>query len=85
MRAYLRGEREVGAYRQESRREQPVGDKIRPMVRKLLDDERLNEVPRKQRLTAARIHRLLEGKEVRVGGRRAARDPRAAPGASGPA
>ena len=66
VRAYLRGEREVGVYRQESRREQPVGDKIRPMVRKLLDDERLNEVPRKQRLTAARIHRLLEGKEVRA-------------------
>ena len=41
-----------------------MSDKIRPMVRKLLDDEKLNGVPRKQRLTAARIHRLLEGQEL---------------------
>ncbi len=59
VRAYLRGERMPGEYRMEHRRDQPVRDKIRARVRELLKDEKREETPRKQRLTAARMFRLL--------------------------
>ena len=59
VRAYLRGDREPGVYSQKSRRVQPVRDEMRPRVVALLTEEQRSKAPRKQRLTAARIHRLL--------------------------
>jgi len=59
VRGYLRGERRAGQYRRRGRRAQPVRDGIREVVRALLVAEQESETPRKQCLTAARIHRLL--------------------------
>jgi transposase len=42
------------------RRQQPARDEVREEVEAWLVGERENGVPRKQRLTAARIHRLLQ-------------------------
>jgi len=61
VRGYLRGDREPAVYSQKSRRNQPVRDELRPRVFALLEEEQRRETPRKQRLTAARIHRLLVG------------------------
>jgi len=61
VRRYLRGEGAAGKYQMTSPRSQPVRDEIRARVRGLLEAERTNQTPRKQRLTAARIHRILEG------------------------
>lgn len=62
VRAYLRGERRAGRYQRKVRRGQPVRDGIREIVRALLVAEREIETPRKQWLTAARIHRLLRSR-----------------------
>jgi transposase len=59
VRRYVKGKRQPGEYRMTVRRRQPVRDVIRTQVEALLLAERENGVPRKQRLTAARIHRLL--------------------------
>lgn len=59
VRRYIRGERQPGEYRVTGRRRQPVRDKLRGQVEAWLVSELENGVPRKQRLTAARIHRLL--------------------------
>lgn len=59
VKAHLRGERVPGVYQMEKRRAQPVRDQIRGWVRQRLEEEIAIQTPRKQRLTAARIHRLL--------------------------
>lgn len=66
VRRYLRGERQPGEYRQSGQRRQPARDKIRSEVETLLTDEREACTPRKQRLTAARVHRILEAKGLSV-------------------
>lgn len=58
-RRYLRGERQPGEYRMTGARGQPARDELRPLVEAWLSAERAAGVPRKQRLTAARVHRLL--------------------------
>ena len=60
VRRYLRGEAIPGKYTMSKRRPQPVRDEIRERVCELLVKEREKATPRKQRLTAARIHRILE-------------------------
>jgi len=67
VRRYLRGEGIPGTYKMKESRPQPARDAIRERVRELLVTEREKETPRKQRLTAARIHRLLLGEGHRVG------------------
>jgi transposase len=59
VRRYLRGEADPGTYEMKQRRQQPVRDAIRDRVRELLEAEQAKQTPRKQRLTGARIHRLL--------------------------
>jgi len=68
VRRYLRGKGIPGAYQMRQSRPQPVRDTIRERVRELLLTEREKETPRKQRLTAARIHRVLIAEGHRVGG-----------------
>ena len=60
VRRYLRGEGSPGTYQMQGPRPQPGRDTIRERVGELLVAEREKETPRKQRLTGARIHRLLE-------------------------
>jgi len=60
VRRYLRGGAIPGRYQMSKPRAQPVRDGVRDRVRELLVAEREKETPRKQRLTAARIHRILE-------------------------
>lgn len=68
VRRYLREAARPGEYTMTERRAQPVRDALRPRVRELLEAEVKAEapVPRKQRLTAARIHRIIvaEGLEA---------------------
>ena len=59
VRRYLRGEGSPGAYQMQSPRPRPVRDAIGERVCELLVAERERRTPRKQRLTAARVHRLL--------------------------
>lgn len=65
VRRYLRGA-EPGVYKRQEARPRPVADRIQSRVRELLEAERSQGVPRKQRLNAARIHRVLreEGLEA---------------------
>lgn len=65
VRRYLRGAA-PGVYQQRRPRPQVVRDSIRERVRELLATERAKETPRKQRLSAARIHRLLLESKMRV-------------------
>ena len=58
VRRYLRGAK-PGKYEMQKPRQQPVRDCLRQSVREFLKRERDRETPRKQRLTAARVHRLL--------------------------
>lgn len=58
VRRYLRGA-EPGRYSSRASQSQPVRDRVKGRVRELLIEERDNNVHRKQRLTAARIHRFL--------------------------
>jgi len=59
VRGYLRGERLPGQYQQRTARRQPVRAEIEGRVRSLLEEEKERETPRKQRLTAKRIYRIL--------------------------
>jgi len=60
VRGYVRGETIPGKYELRASRTQPVQEEVRERVRTLLVDEKAKVTPRKQRLTAARIHRILE-------------------------
>ena len=60
VRRYLRGDGTPGKYQMARPRPQPARGPIASRVRELLVTERQNKTPRKQRLTAARIHRILE-------------------------
>ena len=59
---YLHGRAMPGVYQRAVRRSQPVRDAIRPKVYQLLQAEKEAGAPRKQRLTAARIERILRKK-----------------------
>jgi transposase len=61
VRGYVRGERLPGQYQMSAPRAQPVAGAIREVVRALLMAEQEAETPRKQRLTAGRVFRLLRG------------------------
>ncbi len=65
VRRYLRGAA-PGVYQQRRPRPQVVRDTIRDRVRDLLATEQAKATPRKQRLSAARIHRLLSEAQVQV-------------------
>jgi transposase len=67
VRRYVRGAGIPGEYQMTRTRVQPVRDAHRERVRELLVTERERQTPRKQRLTAARIHRILEREGRRVG------------------
>jgi transposase len=67
VRRYLRAGGIPGQYQMSSPRPQPAREAIRDRVRELLVSEREKQTPRKQRLTAARIHRILERMDVCVG------------------
>jgi transposase len=69
VRAYLKGDREPGVYMLKVRRKQPIRDAMRPRVLALLEEEQRSCAPRKQRLTAARIHRILESEGIPGTGR----------------
>ena len=60
VRNYLRGEQEPGVYAMKASRTRQVKDKIRPFVLELFQREMELSTPRKQRLTAGRVHRLLQ-------------------------
>ncbi len=59
VRRYLRLDQEPGGYRMKTNRQPSVKDKIRPFVKDLFCQEKENDIPRKQRLTAGRAHRLV--------------------------
>jgi transposase len=59
VRDYLRGERRPGEYTLVAGRPRPVSAALDAAVREMLLAERVASTPRKQRLTAARIGRLL--------------------------
>ena len=61
VRGYLRGARRPGEYSLGSGRSSPVSDALSTRVQALLLAEQAAQTPRKQRLTAARIGRLLAG------------------------
>lgn len=61
VRRYVRGEQVPGQYQLRAGRPQPAREQVRGRVHELLAQEREKETPKKQRLTAARIHRILEG------------------------
>jgi len=67
VRRYLRGEGIPGRYQMTSPRPQPTREVIRDRVVELLRAEGEKGTPRKQRLTAARIHRILGREGHRVG------------------
>ena len=59
VRGYLRNDQVPGLYLMTRKRRQQVKDVIKPFVFDFLKKEKELETPRKQRLTAGRIHRLL--------------------------
>ncbi len=61
VRDYLRGERLPGEYTLKEGRPRPVSEALEARVREMLLAEQAASTPRKQRLTAARIGRLLAG------------------------
>ena len=65
VRRYLRGAI-PGRYAPRKAQVQPAQDRVREEVVKLLTDERDRVVPRKQRLTGARIFRILEKKGFEI-------------------
>ena len=65
VRRYLRGAL-PGTYVLREGRERPAQSMVRGRIEKLLTDERDRKVPRKQRLTAARLHRVLAKEGLRV-------------------
>lgn len=66
VRAYLRGERHAGEYRLEAGRPRPVSEELSVRVRRMLTAEKVAATPRKQRLTAARIGRVLSEQGLRA-------------------
>lgn len=60
VRNYLRGEQEPCVYAMKTSRTRQVKDKIKPFVLELFQREIELLTPRKQRLTAGRVHRLLK-------------------------
>jgi len=66
VRRHLRGEAEPGVYKMRGPRSRPVQDRVSDQIRHMLVTEQEMETPRKQRLTAARVHRLLEREGVEV-------------------
>lgn len=66
VRRYIRGDALPGVYAMSRPRPQPARDKIRQQVVSLLEAEKRGDAPKKQRLTAARVCRMLndEGLEV---------------------
>lgn len=64
VRRYVRGEHIPGQYQLQTGRPQPIRERVRARVFELLTEEREKETPRKQRLTAARIHRLLADENI---------------------
>ncbi len=60
VRRYLRGEGTPGVYTMSAPRAQPARDVIRAQVVAILEAEGRSDAPKKQRLTAARVQRLLE-------------------------
>lgn len=60
VRNYLRGDQEPGVYAMKTSRTRQVKDKIKPFVLELFQREIELSTPRKQRLTAGRVHRLLK-------------------------
>ena len=67
VRRYLRGVGKPGVYQMEEPRPQPARERVRAKIRDLLVTEQERSTPRKQRLTAARIHRLLDREGIEVG------------------
>lgn len=59
VRRYVRGKAVPGVYQLKKPKAQPVIDSVAPQVKAMLAAEKEACVPRKQRLTAARIHRIL--------------------------
>ena len=66
VRRYVRGEATPGVYTMASARAQPARAKIRARVVSILEEEKRSCAPKKQRLTAARICRMLEDEGVEV-------------------
>lgn len=69
VRGYLRGTRLPGEYRLESSRARPVREEVMDRIRELLEQEKDAATPRKQRLTGARIGRLLRAEGFRASDR----------------
>jgi transposase len=59
VRRYLRGDGQPGVYKMSGPRSQPARDAIRERVVSILVEEARSHAPKKQRLTAARVQRLL--------------------------
>lgn len=73
VRRYLRGA-PAGVYQLQSRRIQPVIDQVSGIVRQILKEEKEACVPRKQRITAARIYRILRTEHGYLGSDRSVRN-----------
>ncbi len=67
VRRYLRGNAVPGVYHLAKPRKQPVIGRVSGVVKALLRSEREDGVPRKQRLTAARIYRLVRDEHGYIG------------------
>ena len=57
---YVKGIGLPGVYQMKTKRAQPARERIRKQVASLLEAEKRSDAPKKQRLTGARIWRLLE-------------------------
>jgi len=68
VRDYLSGVKTLGQHTMSRDPSQPVGAELRLRVRDLPDSEQELQTPRKQRLTAARIHRLRRAQGLRFSG-----------------
>ena len=66
VRRYLRGEVLPGVYQMKSPRCRPAEEQIAAAVEDLLVTEKESKTPRKQRLTASRVHRLLRAEGYMV-------------------
>jgi transposase len=58
----------TGRYQMKAPRARPVTGAIEPVIRQLLKEEQARDTPRKQRLTAARIEKILRGENDFTGG-----------------
>ena len=57
---YVKGIGLPGVYQMKTQRAQPARERIRKLVVSLLEAEKRSDAPKKQRLTGARVWRLLE-------------------------